>query len=56
MSAKDKFHNQVKEALEKLGWIITHDPCFLKLEGVSFPVDLGLQFPELREMSGYAVA
>jgi len=43
MSAKDKFHHQVKEALEKLGWLITHDPYFLKLEGVNFPVDLGAE-------------
>ena len=32
MSAKDKFHDAVKHALEKEGWQITHDP--LTFEGV----------------------
>lgn len=28
--AKDKIHYLVKEALEKGGWKITHDPYYLK--------------------------
>ena len=43
MAAKDKYHNQVRHALEKDGWVITHDPYFLKLEGVNYPVDLGAE-------------
>lgn len=43
MPAKDKYHNQFRRALEKDGWTITHDPYFLKLEGVNFPVDLGAE-------------
>ena len=43
MPAKDKYHNQVRLALEKEGWTITHDPYFLKLEGVNYPVDLGAE-------------
>ncbi len=43
MPAKDKYHNQVRLALEKEGWMITHDPYFLKLEGVNYPVDLGAE-------------
>lgn len=43
MPAKDKYHNQFRKALEKDGWRITHDPYFLKLEGVNFPIDLGAE-------------
>ncbi len=43
MAAKDKYNNQVRHALEKDGWVITHDPYFLKLEGVNYPVDLGAE-------------
>lgn len=43
MAAKDKFHNQLRRALEKDGWTITHDPYFLRLEGVTYPVDLGAE-------------
>jgi XisH protein len=31
--AKDIFHNTVKTALQKDGWIITHDPYKLRLKG-----------------------
>lgn len=43
MAAKDKYHQQVREALENSGWTITHDPYFLQMEGVTFPVDLGAE-------------
>jgi len=43
MAAKDKYHVQVRHALEKEDWIITHDPYFLKLEWVNYPVDLGAE-------------
>ena len=43
MPAKDKYHQQVRHALEKEGWTITHDPYFLRLEGVNYPVDLGAE-------------
>ena len=35
MPAKDKYHHQVRRALEKEGWIITHDPYFLRSIGVN---------------------
>jgi hypothetical protein len=28
--AKDLFHNEVRRALEKEGWLITNDPLFIK--------------------------
>ncbi len=34
MPAKDIFHNAVKRALEKDGWIITDDPLYLDFGGV----------------------
>ena len=33
MSRLDKFHAHVKEAIEKDGWTITHDPYILRLQG-----------------------
>ena len=43
MPAKDKYHQEVRLALEKEGWSITHDSYFLRLEGVNYPVDLGAE-------------
>jgi hypothetical protein len=44
MSAKDKFHNIVKSALQKDGWRITHDPLQIRIEGISdMYVDLGAE-------------
>jgi len=45
MSAKDKYHEHVKEALIKDGWEITHDPYIMKFgeedEEEQLKVDLG---------------
>ncbi|MEK7255697.1 MAG: element excision factor XisH family protein, partial [Bacteroidota bacterium] len=41
--AKDLFHKHVREALEKDGWIITHDPYKIRLEGVAFDIDYGAE-------------
>jgi hypothetical protein len=42
--AKDIFHQTVKEALEKDGWTITHDPFILeKGLGAKLEIDLGLE-------------
>jgi hypothetical protein len=43
MSAKDKFHNLVRIALEKEGWTITHDPYHIDLGFVDFYIDLGAE-------------
>ncbi len=41
MSAKDIVHDIVRDALEKEGWIITHDPFFLRVsEKIGMFVDL----------------
>jgi XisH protein len=41
--AKDKYHEQVKKALEKEGWIITHDPYFIRLGKRRGYIDLGAE-------------
>lgn len=43
--AKDIFHDTVKNALEKDGWTITHDPYFLndKIKNVKYEIDLGAE-------------
>jgi len=43
VSAKDIFHNAVKQALEKQQWVITHDPLRFKFGQVNFQVDLGAE-------------
>ncbi len=43
MPAKDIFHDIVKNALIKEGWIITDDPLYLDYGGVDLYVDLGAE-------------
>ncbi|MBP5977473.1 XisH family protein [Brasilonema sp. CT11] len=43
MSAKDIFHEAVKQALQKEQWIITHDPLKVEFGDVNFQIDLGAQ-------------
>jgi hypothetical protein len=39
--ARDLFHNIVRIALEKDGWIITNDPLSIRCGGVDIQIDLG---------------
>lgn len=41
--AKDLFHDVVKTALTKDGWVITDDPLSLKVGSVDFFIDLGAE-------------
>ena len=43
MPARDVYHNQVKAALVKDGWRITHDPLPLKWSAKDAFVDLGAE-------------
>lgn len=43
MSRKDRFHQAVRNALEKDGWTITHDPLRLKVGTLRLQVDLGAE-------------
>nr|WP_202965242.1 element excision factor XisH family protein [Phaeodactylibacter xiamenensis] len=41
MSTRDKYHDVVKQALEKEGWTITDDPYSFSYGKVDFRIDLG---------------
>jgi len=41
--ANDRFYSQVKAALIKAGWTITHDPLKLEIGGVKLEIDLGAE-------------
>ncbi|XZO04165.1 MAG: element excision factor XisH family protein [Microcoleus sp.] len=56
MSAKDIFHNAVRSALEKEGWIITHDPLFIKVEELDFFIDLAGEKILAAEKDGFKIA
>lgn len=43
MSARDFYHEAVKQALIKEGWTITHDPLTLKSGGTAISIDLGAE-------------
>ncbi len=54
--AKDIYHNKVKTALEKDGWIITNDPLTLKVGGRSAFIDLGAEKLFAAEKEGRRIA
>jgi hypothetical protein len=56
VSAKDAFHNAVKQALQKEQWIITDDPLKFKFGNVNFQVDLGTEQLLAAERSGEKIA
>ena len=43
MPAKDKFHQIVKNAIQKDGWIVTHDPYLLQAGSFDLAIDLGAE-------------
>ena len=43
MAVQDTIHNEVKNALIKDGWTITHDPYVIKYEEVVLFADLGAE-------------
>jgi XisH protein len=43
MPAKDIYHDNCKQALIKDGWIITHDPYFLRWGSKDLFIDLGAE-------------
>ena len=56
MLAKDIFHSAARVALEKDGWLITHDPLYLKSDDVEFFVDLGAERIVAAEKAGQKIA
>jgi hypothetical protein len=41
--ARDRYHKAVRIALEKEGWVITHDPLVFSVGEVDMEVDLGAE-------------
>ncbi|MGK7897340.1 MAG: XisH family protein [Xenococcus sp. (in: cyanobacteria)] len=56
MSAKDIFHEAVKQGLQKDGWMITDDPLKFKFGNVNFRVDLGAERLIGAERAGEKIA
>jgi XisH protein len=56
MPARDLFHNIVKAALQKEGWLITHDPLHLDLPDIEVYVDLGAEQLLAAEREGKKIA
>ncbi|MEM9537896.1 MAG: element excision factor XisH family protein [Cyanobacteria bacterium P01_E01_bin.42] len=56
MSAKDIFHDAVKNGLQKDGWRITHDPMFISIGGVQVYIDLGADKIVEAEKDGEKIA
>lgn len=56
MSAKDVFHEAVKQALQKERWVITADPLRFKFGNVNFQVDLGAERLVAAERAGEKIS
>lgn len=56
MPARDIYHDLVKAALQKEGWIITHDPYRLSSGGAELFIDLGAEKLIAAEREGKKIA
>lgn len=56
MSAKDRYHNHVKNALIKDGWTITHDPLVVRWGAKDMFIDLGAEQILAAEKTGRKIA
>ncbi len=56
MPARDLFHHAVVTALQKDGWIITHDPLPVPVGGIDLYIDLGAEQLLAAERSGQRIA
>ncbi|MBN3908530.1 MAG: XisH family protein [Nostoc sp. NMS1] len=54
--AKDRFHNIVRNALEKEGWKITADPYEVNVDDVDFEIDLAAEQLLGAEKEGQKIA
>lgn len=41
--AKDFYHDNVREALEKDGWVVTKDPYHVKVDEIGYEIDFGAE-------------
>ncbi|MEQ1745505.1 MAG: element excision factor XisH family protein, partial [Saprospiraceae bacterium] len=49
---KDKYHQEVREALEKEGWTITHDPLVISIGTTRGYIDLAAERPLIAAQRG----
>ncbi len=56
MPTKDVFHEAVKNALIKDGWVVTHDPLFIQFGGIDVYIDLGAERIIAAEKKGQKIA
>lgn len=56
MSRRDDLHYPVRRALEKEGWVITHDPLELKFKEQTLKTDLGAERTLAAEKEGRKIA
>jgi hypothetical protein len=54
--AKDFYHNDFRKALEKEGWIITHDPYVMNVDQIGYEIDLGAEPLVAAEKDGKKIA
>ncbi|MEM8527767.1 MAG: element excision factor XisH family protein [Bacteroidota bacterium] len=54
--ARDKFHSEVRNALETLGWDVTKDPLYLKVGRIPVHIDLGAEKLIGAEKNGTRIA
>jgi XisH protein len=54
--ARDKFHQEVKIALEKDGWNITDDPLYIKVGKIPIQIDIGAEKLIGAERNGEKIA
>jgi XisH protein len=43
MSAKDRYHDWVKESLIQAGWVVSYDLLSIRVGKIGIHVDLGLR-------------
>ena len=54
--ARDKFHQEVKTALETEGWTVTDDPLYLKVGRIPIHIDIGAEKIIAAEKEGKKIA
>ena len=54
--AKDLYHEQVKAALQKEGWQITHDPYEIRVGGIEMYIDLAAEQVIAAQRDGAKIA
>ena len=54
--AKDLYHDNVCDALQKEGWLITQNPYKMKIDEVTYEIDLGAEPIVAAEKEGNKIA